>query len=92
MKKYALYFNALLVTMSIFGVPSQAMACDACKAQQPKFLQGVTHGAGPTSNWDYVVVSIMVVITLYSFYAMIRCFAKPGEKKHEGIKNIILNP
>ena len=67
------------------------MACDACKAQQPKFLQGITHGAGPSSNWDYAVVGIMVVITLYAFYAMVKCLAKPAEKQHEGIKNIILN-
>jgi hypothetical protein len=75
----------------VLVVHSKAMACDACKAQQPKFLQGITHGAGPGSNWDYVVVSIMVIITVYSFYAMIKCLARPAEKAHENIKGIILN-
>ena len=91
MKKHARYLNALFVIMGIFGIHSSAMACDACKAQQPKFLQGVTHGAGPASKWDYVVVSIMIIITVYSFYAMVRCMTKPAEKTHEDIKNIILN-
>jgi hypothetical protein len=91
MKKYKFYLKALLVVAGILGAYSSAMACDACKAQQPKFLQGVTHGAGPASNWDYVVVSIMVIITVYSFYAMVKCLAKPADKNHEGIKSIILN-
>jgi hypothetical protein len=90
MKKHR-FLNFLLVTISVLGIHSKAMACDACKAQQPRFLQGITHGAGPSSNWDYVVVSIMVIITLYSFYAMIKCLTKPAEKNHEGIKSIILN-
>jgi len=91
MKKYKFYLKALLVVAGILGAYSSAMACDACKAQQPKFLQGVTHGAGPASNWDYVVVSLMVIITVYSFYAMVKCLAKPADKNHEGIKSIILN-
>jgi len=91
MKKYKFYLKALLVVADILGAYSSAMACEACKAQQPKFLQGVTHGAGPTSNWDYVVVSLMVIITVYSFYAMVKCLAKPADKNHEGIKSIILN-
>ncbi|NHA02644.1 hypothetical protein G7092_02490 [Mucilaginibacter sp. HC2] len=75
----------------MLGTSATALACDACKAQQPKFLQGVTHGAVPTSNWDYVVVSVMVIITLYSLYALVRCLAKPADKAHEPIKNMILN-
>lgn len=79
------------MTIGVLGVQPSAMACDACKAQQPKLLQEVTHGAGPSSNWDYVVVIIMVIITVYSFYAMVKCLAKPKEKSHDNIKNIILN-
>ncbi|MCQ6958358.1 hypothetical protein [Mucilaginibacter aquariorum] len=92
MKKHPFYLNTLLLAVAIFGAHSTAMACDACKAQQPKFLQGITHGAGPSSNWDYAVVSLMVIITVYSFYAMVKCLARPREKSHENIKNIILNP
>ncbi|MEO6520266.1 MAG: hypothetical protein ABIN91_01205 [Mucilaginibacter sp.] len=91
MKKKTLSFGVLLIFGICLGDNFAAMACDACKAQQPKFLQGITHGAGPTSNWDYVIVSIMVIITLYSLYALIKCLAKPTEKAHEEIKNIIFN-
>jgi hypothetical protein len=33
-------------------------ACDACEKQQPEILRGITHGAGPQSNWDYLIVSV----------------------------------
>ncbi|QHS56598.1 hypothetical protein GWR56_13980 [Mucilaginibacter sp. 14171R-50] len=92
MKKRSFYVNTLLVTAVLTGLYSEALACDACKAQQPKFLAGITHGPGPGSNWDYVVVSLMVLITAYSFYAMVKCLAKPAEKTHEHIKSIIINP
>jgi hypothetical protein len=91
MKKKYFSLSVLLFLGICLGNSFTAIACDACKAQQPEFLQGITHGAGPTSNWDYVIVSIMVIITLYSLYAMIKCLAKPTEKAHEDIKNIILN-
>ncbi|HEY8784175.1 MAG TPA: hypothetical protein VIM16_21280 [Mucilaginibacter sp.] len=73
------------------SINSLAFACEACKQQQPKFLQGITHGAGPTGNWDYIIVSIMVLITLYSFYALIKYLAKPDNPRHQDIKKIILN-
>lgn len=66
-------------------------ACEACKKQQPKLLQGITHGPGPDSNWDYLIVSIMVVITVYSLYAMIRYMAKSRDKVYQNIKTSILN-
>jgi heme/copper-type cytochrome/quinol oxidase subunit 3 len=95
-KNMKLKMKSLILTVSItFGIwiaaYAPAKACDACKAQQPKFLQGITHGAGPTGNWDYIIVSIMVVITLYSLYALIKCLAKPENPEHQDIKKIILN-
>ena len=71
------------------GLP--VAACEACKKQQPKLLQGITHGPGPDSTWDYFIVSIMLVITLYSFYAMIKFMAKSRDKAHQNIKGSILN-
>ena len=91
MKKYAFFWKALLITTVVSGIFSDVMACEACKAQQHKFLQGVTHGPVPTSNVDYGGVSIMVIIRVYSFYAMVKCLAKPADKGHEHIKNMILN-
>ncbi|HVS93810.1 MAG TPA: hypothetical protein VHE59_17350 [Mucilaginibacter sp.] len=68
-----------------------AMACEACKKQQPKLLQGIAHGPGPDSSWDYLIVSIMVVITIYSFYAMVKHMAKSRDKAYQNIKSSILN-
>lgn len=79
----------ILITMVIGSLP--AMACDACKQQQPKFLQGITHGAGPGSNWDYLIVGVMTAITLYSLYATVKCMLRPSEKDDQHIKRIILN-
>ena len=95
-KNRKLKMKGLLITVSVtlglwIAGYAPAKACDACKAQQPKFLQGITHGPGPTGNWDYIIVGIMVVITLYSVYALIKCLAKPENTEHLAIKKIILN-
>lgn len=81
---------ALIVFLVLINhIPT--MACEACNQNQPKILKGITHGNGPQSNWDYFVVIIMVLVTLYSLYASIKCFVKPTEKKYNHIKNTILN-
>lgn len=69
-----------------------AFACEACDQNQPKILKNITHGSGPQSNWDYFVVIIMVILTIYTLYATIRCFVSPKETKYNHIKNTILTP
>lgn len=88
-KKYTILSFILFAGMMLTGMP--LMACEACKQQQPKFLQGITHGPGPDSNWDYLIVSFMVFITLYSLYATVKCMIRPSEKENEHIKRMILN-
>ncbi|WP_234108891.1 MULTISPECIES: hypothetical protein [Chryseobacterium] len=68
-----------------------AMACDACQLQQPKLTQGFTHGTGPESKWDWVIVAVIALITLYTLIYTIKYIAKPGEKNKNHIKNSILN-
>lgn len=75
---------ALLVNVEV-------MACEVCKKQQPKILRGVTHGAGPQSDWDYVVVGSTVVIVLISLFYAVKWILRPGEKESEHIKRSILN-
>ncbi|RFZ85137.1 hypothetical protein DYU05_05920 [Mucilaginibacter terrenus] len=84
MKKYLFLFVVLAYSQAAF-------ACDACKKQQPKFLQGITHGPGPDSNWDYLIVALMVFITLYVMAATLKCLIKPAEIGREHIKRMILN-
>jgi hypothetical protein len=68
-----------------------AMACEVCKKQQPKLLQGITHGSGPDSKWDYLIVTIMIIITLYVLIAAVKCILRPSERNEQHIKRIILN-
>ncbi len=70
---------------------SKTIACEACKKQQPKVLQGIAHGPGPDNTWDYLIVAIMIAITLYVLIATIKCLVKPAEKDSQHIKNMILN-
>jgi hypothetical protein len=84
MKKYVLML--IVVTFQ-----TTAFACEACKKQQPKFLQGIAHGPGPDSNWDYLIVGVMVIITLYVLIATLKCLFKPAENGENHIKRMILN-
>jgi len=80
----------LLIALLLFADLS-AKACEACKKQQPKLLQGITHGPGPDTKWDYLIVMIMIIITLYVFIATIKCIFRPSERNEHHIKRIILN-
>ena len=84
MKKYIILLFLLILKLDVIG-------CEACKKQQAGGFGGITHGSGPDSNWDYLIVFVMVVITLYVLIATIKCFIKSGEKDEEHIKRMILN-
>ncbi len=87
LKKY----KSLLPTILFLVASSMTtFACEVCNKNQPKILRNITHGSGPQSNWDYFVVITMVLITIYTLYATIRCFASPKESKYNHIKNTIL--
>lgn len=68
-----------------------ANACPVCERQQPKVLKGIVHGAGPDSNWDYLIVSITVLIVLVTLFFSIKWMIQPGEKSGNHIKRYILN-
>jgi hypothetical protein len=88
-KKHSQKAVAVLALLLMKNI--SAIACEACKKQQPKLLQGVTHGGGPDSNWDYVIVAVMVAVTLYVLVATLRCMFRPAEKDEQHIKRTILN-
>lgn len=66
-----------------------ALACEVCERNQPKVLKGITHGAGPESNWDYVIVWAVVIIALATLIWSVKYIIRPGEKSEGHIKNII---
>jgi phage shock protein PspC (stress-responsive transcriptional regulator) len=79
----------LFVSFSIMHFAS--LACEVCKRQQPKVLRGITHGAGPESDWDYVLVWVMVLTVVVSLFYSIKWIIRPGEKGVEHIKYRVLN-
>lgn len=65
-------------------------ACPVCEKQQPEITQGLTHGAGPDSNWDWVIIAIMTLITVLTFVYSLKYLIRPGEKNNNHIKQSIL--
>lgn len=78
---------ALLLLTSTFA----ANACPVCDKQQPALLKGITHGAGPQGNWDYVIIWVTVFIVAASFFFSVKWLIRPGEKGADHIKRIVLN-
>lgn len=76
---------------TLISATLSGLACPVCERQQPKLLQGISHGAGPASDWDYVIIWAMVVVVAFTLYFSIKMLVKPGEKTGGHIKRIILN-
>lgn len=79
----------LFVSTTLSVLPQAAIACEACQRQQPRITRGLTHGTGPESNWDWLIVSGVTLITVVTFVLAVRYLARPGEKNVTHIKNII---
>ncbi len=83
--KKILFFIALLSLGLI------THACPACEKQQPKMLRGITHGAGPSGNWDYVIVIAAMIIVFVTLFYAVKWMIKPGETNINHIKRTVLN-
>ncbi len=68
-----------------------AAACPVCEKQQPAITKGLTHGAGPQSSWDWVIIAIITAITVLTFIFSLKYLIKPKEKNANHIKRLILN-
>ncbi len=79
------------LTIFLFTINIVAFACPVCERNQPKVLKGIVHGAGPTSNWDYVGVAIITIAAIATLFYTIKWLVKPGEKNTDHIKFSILN-
>lgn len=85
MKKLIYSFIITLLT------PVMALACEACDLQQPAITKNLTHGSGPQGTVDWIIVSIITLITLATFYYSVKYLIRPGEKSSSHIKNNVLN-
>ncbi len=66
-------------------------ACPACEKQQPALLKGITHGTGPESNWDMVIIWAMVIIVTLTLWLSVKLLIRPGERSPKHIKRIVFN-
>ena len=80
-----------LLSVLIIFIAQIANACPVCEKQQPKITQGLTHGAGPQSDWDWVIIAIITLITVLTLIYSIKYLIKPGEKNENHIKQSILS-
>ncbi len=79
----------LVIIITIFGYGG--FACPACEEQQSGFFRGITHGSGPDSRWDYLIVAAMATIVAATLYFSVKWLIRPGENSRQHIKRFILN-
>ena len=84
MKRLILFFTFTLTAIS-------TIACPVCEKQQPAMLKGISHGTGPQSNWDMIIIWVTIIIVILTLYFSIKFLVKPGEKSKTHIKRFILD-
>lgn len=80
-----------LLTLLLVLTSQFIWACPVCDKQQPNIAQGLTHGAGPQNNWDWVIIGAITAITIFTFIYSLKYLIKPGEKGANHIKRSILS-
>jgi len=81
----------ILSALVLLAGLSPALACELCKKNQPKILENITHGTGPTGTLDYIIIWSAVVLVSITMILSIKFLAKPEETNADHIKNIVLN-
>lgn len=80
-----------IFTLALVFVTAIGYTCPVCDKQQPKILQGITHGTGQESNWDYLIVWSTVIIVAFTLFYTIKWMVRPGEKENNHIKRTVIN-
>ena len=80
-----------LLTLLFTVASAAAWACDVCQKNQPAPLRGITHGTGPQSQWDLVIVWSAGIIVGITLFLALRMLLRPGEGHAGHIKRIILH-
>jgi len=82
----------LIATIVFIITAVSTYACPVCERAKAKTAFGsISHGVGPTSNWDYVAVWTTVIAVVLTLIFSIKYLIKPNEKNNDHIKNSILN-
>lgn len=80
----------LFVSILLAGF-TMAYSCPVCEKQQPRILKGITHGSGPQSDWDYLIIWVTVAVVLATLFFSLKYLLSPGEKSKNHIKRLVLN-
>lgn len=83
--------SKLSFTMLFLLLLQAAFACPVCEKQQPEITQGITHGAGPQSNWDWAIIAVIIAVTIVTLFYTVKYLTRPKEKNTNHIKYLILN-
>lgn len=82
----------IISLLSFIILYTSMYACPVCeRANAKKAFGSISHGTGPDSSWDYIVVWITIAITVITLFYSIKWLIKPAEKNQDHIKNSILN-
>lgn len=81
----------IIILMLLFSPYQWILACPLCEQSQPRIFRGITHGTGPQSNWDFVIIAAAIVVVVFCLYFTIRYLYKPGETNNNHIKKSIFN-
>lgn len=85
------YLKRITLMLMLVSVAAAGWACPVCEKQQPKVLRGVAHGAGPDSDWDYLIVGAIAVVVLVTLYYAMKWLVRPGEDTPNHIKRNVLD-
>ncbi|MGG5508253.1 MULTISPECIES: hypothetical protein [unclassified Myroides] len=84
--------NQRIIALLVVGIgTTTAYACPVCERNQPKLLKGVVHGAGPDSQWDYLIIGVISLIVLLTLYFSVKWLIKPNENQVNHIKRMVVN-
>ena len=81
----------IITTLFLCVATAVAVACPVCERNKPKVLQGITHGTGPDSNWDYVIVILIAIIAVLTLFYSVKWLIKPNENNPDHIKFLFIN-
>jgi len=82
--------NLLIIVLFFINfVP--ILACEVCKANQPKILRDITHGAGPQGTMDYIITWSAAIIVGITLILSIKLLVFPKEHDEQHIKFLPLN-
>lgn len=80
-----------ILFLLLLTVPGTILfACPVCEKRQPRLLRGITHGTGPASNWDWVIVLGVTVFAIAVLLLSVRYLLRPGEQAPSHVKQIVL--